>query len=108
MSLYAVMAYNCVFSRAAALSPSIWFGAGKMDRLIRTAPISPGTVVYMDYGSRELDFHINTPERYRRVSTLLLERGVHLTTRIVPGGNHNEASWERQIPFFLPALLYEA
>jgi len=37
-----------------------------------------------------------------------LERGVHLTTRIVPGGNHNEASWERQIPFFLPALLYEA
>lgn len=108
MALYAVMEYNRYFSRAAALSPSLWVAPGKVDTLIRTARIPPGTVVYMDYGSRELDFHINTPERYRRVSTLLLERGVHLTTRIVPGGNHNEASWERQIPFFLPALLYEA
>ena len=36
-----------------------------------------------------------------------LEKRVRLTARIVPDGGHCEASWEKQIPFFLPALLYE-
>ena len=30
-----------------------------------------------------------------------------LTSRIVPWGDHCEASWERQIPFFMSTLLYE-
>ena len=29
-----------------------------------------------------------------------------LTSRIVPGGEHCEASWENQNPFFISALLY--
>ena len=37
---------------------------------------------------------------------LLLERGVLLDSRIVPGGEHCEASWERQIPFFMDTLFY--
>ena len=37
----------------------------------------------------------------------LITRGVHLTSRIIPGGNHSEESWEKQIPFFLPVLLYD-
>ena len=43
----------------------------------------------------------------KRVAGLLLEKGVRLTARIVPNGTHCEASWEKQIPFFLPTLLYE-
>ena len=54
MSLYAVTRYNKVFSRAAALSPSIWFGGEKLDKILRSARIQPDTVVYMDYGAREL------------------------------------------------------
>ncbi len=107
MSLYAVLKYNQVFSRAAALSPSVWFATGKLDRLLRTAPLEKGTVVYMDYGSREMKFHGNMAVQYRRVVSRLLERGVWLDARIVPWGDHCEASWERQIPFFLSTLLYE-
>ena len=44
---------------------------------------------------------------FAAVAGLLLERGVLLNCRIVPGGEHCEASWERQIPFFLNTLLYE-
>ena len=106
MSLYAVTAYNHVFSRAAALSPSIWFATGRLDRLLREAPMAPDTVVYMDYGSRELSFHANMKRQFSRVVSRLLERGVMLDCRIVPGGDHNEASWERQIPFFMETLLY--
>ncbi len=107
MSLYAVTKYNQVFSRAAALSPSIWFATDKLDRLLRTAPLKKGTVIYMDYGSREMKFHSNMSQRFSRVVKLLLDRGVWLDARIVPWGDHCEASWEKQIPFFLSTLLYE-
>ena len=40
------------------------------------------------------------------VMAILLERQVKLDFRIVPGGSHCEASWERQIPFFMQTLLY--
>ncbi len=106
MSLYAVMEYNHVFSRAAALSPSIWFATDQLDQMLRHTPIEPDTVVYMDYGSRELSFHSNMKVQFAKVAARLLERGVMLDCRIVPGGNHNEASWEQQIPFFMNTLLY--
>ena len=107
MSLYAVMEYNRYFSRAAALSPSIWVEPEKIDNMIRTARVKPNTIVYMDYGSRELPFHPIMAKQFSRVTSALLRRRVMLTSRIVPGGNHSEASWEQQIPYFMGTLLYE-
>ena len=75
--------------------------------MLRESVIQPDTVIYMDYGSRELPFHNNMKYQFSKVASRLLERGVMLDCRIVPGGNHNEASWERQIPFFLNTLLYD-
>ena len=105
MSLYALCAYNAVFSRCAALSPSIIFGEKALDACLRNAALSDGAVVYMDYGEQELGF-ADTAARWRSVSSLLLRKNVQLTARIVPGGTHCEASWERQEPFFIPTLLY--
>jgi len=79
---------------------------GKVDTLIRTARISPGTVLYMDYGSREISNHVQTFKLLGRTAAGLLDRRVLLDFRIVPGGDHSEASWERQIPFFMNTLLY--
>ncbi|MBQ8893787.1 MAG: alpha/beta hydrolase [Clostridia bacterium] len=106
MSLYAVLQYNDTFSKAACLSPSVWFAAGQLDELIKNARLHPGTVVYMDYGSREMKHHQNMGVRFRKVASALLEKGVWLDCRIVPEGNHCEASWEKQIPFFMNTLLY--
>lgn len=108
MSLYALAAYNRFFSRAAALSPSIGFGPLKLEALLRSASFAPGTVLYMDMGEREL------PERLRplalrqwsAVCRELTRKGVLLTARFVPEGEHNEASWEKQNPFFLSTLMY--
>ena len=36
-----------------------------------------------------------------------MEKGALVTARIVPGGAHNEASWEKQIPFFMDVLFYD-
>lgn len=107
MSLYGVLRYNHIFSKAAALSPSIWLATNQLEAMILTAPLNPDTVIYMDYGSREMKHHANMEYMFGKVTALLLERRVQLTSRIVPGGNHCEATWERQIPFFMSVLLYE-
>ena len=107
MSLFAVSEFNHVFSRAAALSPSVWAGHCKMEQTIRHTKFGPDTVVYMDYGSEELKGQEYMRGYYLRCVRALMERGVYVTSRVVPGGTHSEASWERQIPFFLPTLMYE-
>ena len=106
MSLYAVTKYNRVFSRAAALSPSIWFAEDKLEKLLRTSRMGRDTVIYMDYGANELGFHPTMRKQFSVVTGILLERGINLTSRIVPNGDHTEASWEKQIPIFMEQLFY--
>ena len=106
MSLYAVLEFNKVFSRAAALSLSIWVAPEKLERLARRASLGPDTVVYMDYGSEEMRGRAGMLSGFGRMAALLVERRVLVTSRMVPGGQHCEASWERQIPFFMNTLLY--
>lgn len=106
MSLYAVLEFNKVFSRAATLSPSIWVAPEKLERLARRASLGPDTVVYMDYGSEEMRGRAGMLRGFGRMAALLVERRVLVTSRMVPGGQHCEASWERQIPFFMNTLLY--
>ena len=107
MSLYAVTAYNEVFGRAAALSPSVWIVRNRMPALIRQADIAPGTVVYMDYGSREMGNHQGMLRCFMKTGEALMEKGVLLTSRLVPNGDHCEACWEEQIPIFLRVLFYD-
>ena len=106
MSLYAVTKYNNVFSRAAVLSPSIWFAEDKLEKLLRTTRMKRDTVIYMDYGANELGFHSNMAKQFAAVTSILLERKINLTARIVPDGDHTEASWEKQIPIFMDQLFY--
>ena len=107
MSLFALLEYNQVFSRAAALSPSLWVAPDRLARLVRGAEVRSDTVLYMDYGSRELGNHELMQGQFARITSQLLTRGIKLTCRIVPGGDHCEASWEKQIPFFINTLMYE-
>lgn len=107
MSLYAVLEYNSYFSRAAALSPSIWFGTENLRQMIEQASLKPDTIVYMDYGSREMRHHANMEHQFGKVTAQLLDRRIMLESRVVPGGNHCEASWEKQIPFFMNTLMYQ-
>ena len=106
MTLYGVLRYNKVFSRGAALSPSIWFARDKLESLIRNARVGKDTVLYLDYGQKEM-WNRKMMDWYGRVTGMLMEKNINVTSRIVPGGTHSEASWEKQIPFFINTLLYE-
>lgn len=107
MSLYAVLKYNEVFRGAAALSPSLWAVFPEMEALAREAKLNDDTVIYMDYGSGELRGRRQMKRYFGGMTQILIERGIFLTSRIVPGGTHCEASWERQIPYFMNTLLYK-
>jgi len=74
---------------------------------VKSADITPDTVLYMDYGSREIHGRRQMEKKFRRFAALLLERQIFLTCRIVPEGEHCEACWEKQIPFFMETLLYQ-
>lgn len=107
MSLYAVLQYNYIFSRAAALSPSIWCTPKKIEKLIRSAKIKPGTVVYMDYGTKEFKNHSDIIREFGQTSALMMRKRIAVESRIVLNGTHSEESWEKQIPFFMNTLLYD-
>ena len=108
MSLYAVTACNSVFSRAAALSPSVWVAPERLCGLIRNCEMDPDTSVYLDYGQQELGNHRDMLNLFLRVSAELARRQIPVCSRIVPGGTHCEACWEQQIPYFMELLSYEA
>ena len=104
MTLYALTAYNHVFSRGAALSPSLAFDPKAVLAMIRSASIGK-TVLYMDMGSREMR-SAWAKGIYADTAAALIRKGVLLESRVVPGGIHSETSWERQIPFFMDVLFY--
>lgn len=104
MTLYAVSRYNGYFFGGAALSPSIWVEGGAVLTCLTKAKFRKNTVLYMDYGSKELKNHPGIRQAFAQTGAFLTESGVHVTSRIVPGGFHSEASWERQIPFFMNVL----
>lgn len=104
MALYGATVYNHVFQRAACLSPSLWVCPGKVLEMVARSQIRRDTCIYMDYGSEEIFNHAANGEALISTSHLLLTKRVNLALRVVPGGDHSEASWERQIPIFMECL----
>jgi predicted alpha/beta superfamily hydrolase len=104
MALYGATVYNHIFQRGACLSPSLWVSPGKVLEIVARAHIRRDTCIYMDYGSEEMFNHAANAEALISTSHLLLTKRVNLALRVVPGGNHSEASWEKQIPIFMDCL----
>ena len=89
MSLFAITRYNRYFSRCLALSPSIWVNYKGMREMVKKSRMNAETLIYN-----------------MMVESMLRKKAIDLTARIVPRGNHSEASWERQLPIAIPALMY--
>jgi predicted alpha/beta superfamily hydrolase len=104
MALYGVCEYNDTFKKAACISPSFWMSKDKVLDIVTKANIATDSAVYIDYGSLELPNHPASSEALIAVARLLLTRRVNTHFQIVPGGIHNESSWEKQIPQFMDFL----
>ena len=103
MSLYAAVAYNGTFSKAAALSPSLW-GARHHEQELK-APLRQPTRIYMDMGTAEADPKTGFLTAVFRTAQRLTRAGAVVDARIVPDAKHSEAYWEQRIPVFMAYLL---
>ena len=105
MTLYAVSAWNGVFSRAAALSPSLWAGGKELKALLKNTKYLQPTLVYLDVGTAELppSRHGDLAALFRTAATLT-KGGADAAARVVPDAEHNEAAWEKRIPVFMEYL----
>ncbi len=105
MALYAVTAYNDVYSRAAALSPCFWAGGQALHQLL-SRPLMSTTRVYMDLGTAEdpEEKFIHLAEMFEGAAELT-GAGAQVAARVVPGAEHHEAAWEKRIPVFMDYLL---
>ena len=106
MTLYALAKYNAYFSRGAALSPSLWV-YGKIPDFVERSRFGKNTILYTDYGSKEFKNHSAQRKIFSKTCARLTEKGVLITSRVVPDGVHSEASWEKSIPFFMNVLGFK-
>lgn len=105
MTLFALCKYGKYFSRGAALSPSLWVNGGATSNaFIEKAKFTNDVKIYLDYGSKEFSNRADRRETFANTCAALIKKGVNVTCRVVEGGTHSEASWERQIPYFMSAL----
>lgn len=104
MTLYALSKYNRVFSLGAALSPSLWVYGGEVPPFISSGKYGKDSIIFMSYGSCEFKNHSVQKKVYLETASALAEKGVNVTSDIVYGGTHSEASWEKLVPLFMNIL----
>ena len=105
MSIYAAVAYNDVFSRAAALSPSLWVSPLKLRELVKTHPLASPTRIYLDMGTGEIDKQRLALSGMFGLAKGLSKAGADVSANVIPGAVHNEAAWEKRIPDFMKYLF---
>lgn len=104
ISLHLAFTRPDVFSRAAALSPSLWWGEGHMIRWTRRASLpEPRPRLWIDMGTREGDgpaSHESNIEGLRAFNAALHERGWRtgggLEAREIEGAGHDELAWRKR------------
>lgn len=109
MALYGMFRYNDIFSKCAALSPSVFLCYKEMSAMVKMHSIAKDTTIYMDMGTEEIasGYEGGTAEGFAAFGNLMFKEGYALTMRIIPGGSHCEASWEKQIPIFVNTLMHD-
>jgi enterochelin esterase-like enzyme len=108
VSLFIGLRFPQVFSRIAALSPSVWWHQRVMHRFAATARVRPLPRIWLDIGTCEGPNILRDVENFRDV---LIKKGWQLDQDLhyerVEGAEHNEAAWasrvDRVLQFLFPA-----
>lgn len=113
ISLHLAFTRPEVFSRAAALSPSLWWAEGYMARWTRRSRLpEPRPRLWIDMGTKEGDEpsdHESNVQGLRAFGAALSERGWRIgagfSVREIAGGAHNESAWRARAADVLKFLF---
>lgn len=100
MALYAAIAWNKVFSKAACISSAIYSCDTMLHTEISATAISPDTRVYLSWGEKEAYMRNHN----HMMCDHLQDCGAVCRTYEQPGGGHCEADWEKQVEHFMHFL----
>lgn len=107
LALYTVLRYNTWFSKAAVISPSIVPAMDAFRQEVRDK-LFADTRIFFSWGTGEY-----APDYNQLVASCILEverevqkQGVRTYLFCQPGGQHNEASWEHQVPTWMQFLWF--
>ena len=113
MSMYGVLAYNHIFSKAACVSAGIFWNLPQYRKELAGKSISPDTRIYMSWGEIEAGkaahdgnpvFDTREARSTRKFERELQEHGARTYIYFQPEGRHCEADWARQVPIFMDWL----
>lgn len=113
MSLYAVVRYNHIFSKAACVSTACTFCMPPLMADMRDCCINPDTRAFLSWGTAEAkgvediwaeDRKSGTYRRNKAISNKFLAKNAIPMMYCQVGGNHCEADWEKQVPIFMDFL----
>lgn len=110
MSLYAVTAYNDVFSKAACVSPSLGTCYAQLEHALREGALDPDTRVYLSWGEREArDMHMlaHITGQILTLTNLFAAKGARAYPHIQQDGRHCEEDWSKQTAEFMRFLWLE-
>jgi len=111
-SLYLALKYPKVFSRAAVVSPSVWFANKQIVHYVEALPGKPKVRIWIDIGTKEG----RTPEEARQtvndtrlLRDTLIKKGWKLGKDLdyfeAEGAEHNEAAWAARVDSILTFLF---
>lgn len=115
MSVYGVIEFNHVFSKAACVSPGIFHNIKHLRHDLDYADINSDTRVYMSWGEIEAGkapyhgdpaFDTREARAVRSFERELQARGAGTYVYFQKDGRHCEADWEKQIPVFMQYLWF--
>lgn len=103
MALFAVLRYNHVFSKSAAVSPEFFATLPLFLRELRINRLDPDTRLFMSWGTEE-DRRGWMTKRILRMEAAVQRHGFTTWLYHQQGGHHCEADWETQVPTWMDFL----
>ena len=110
MSLFAVTAFNEVFSKAACLSVPVGICYPQLLRQVRDGLLDPDTRVYMSLGeaeARDRKMLTHLAACNLTLANALMTKHVRVYPCLLEGGRHCEADWKSQTSEFMRFLWLE-
>jgi predicted alpha/beta superfamily hydrolase len=115
MAMHGAITYNQYFSKAACLSPGMYYNLSHFRRDLQKAALWNDTKIYIGWGEYEAgkaprggNPALDTREARsaRRFASELKEKGIDAAVYFQAGGRHTEADWARQVPLFMQYLWF--
>lgn len=104
MALYGIIKFNHIFSKAAVISAAFQPAMNYFRNDIGNGTFNSDSKMFLSWGTNELNDEWDLENRIREIEWLAQQKGFKTYLLRNEGGNHNEASWQHEVPHWMRFL----